>query len=293
MDLLEGMATYVRVVEAGSLAAAARQLRVTASAVSRQMTMLEEELRVPLLVRSTRRMAITTAGQRYYERCLRVLRDVEEAQAVGRADRLEGPLVVTTPVTLGLTRVAPHLASLMKQHPLLRVDLRLEDRVVDLAFEGVDVAIRVGSLPPDSADLVAHRLFAFQRVVVASPEYLRQRGEPETPEALASHDALVYSLGSGGEIWSLRDEQREVCVPVNVKFRVNAPHALRELAVRGVGLTLLPEWFVAEELGRRTLTRVLADWQTAPVVVNAIHRTDRRGMARVRALIDHLRAAYS
>jgi DNA-binding transcriptional LysR family regulator len=292
MDLLEAMATYVRVVEAGSLAAAARQLRITAGAVSRQMTMLEEELRVPLLVRSTRRMVITAAGQRYYERCLRVLRDVEEAQAVGRAEVLDGPLVVSTPVTLGLTRVAPHLPSLMKQHPLLRVDLRLEDRVVDLAFEGVDVAIRVGSLPPDSTDLVAQRLFAFHRVVVASPEYLRQHGEPKTPEMLASHDALVYSVGPGGDIWSLRNGEHEVRVAVNAKFRANAPHALRELAVCSVGLTLLPEWFVAEELRHRALTRVLTDWHTAPVAVNAIHRTARRGSSRVRAFIAHLRAAY-
>jgi len=291
MDLLERMATYVRVVEAGSLAAAARQLRITASAVSRQMTMLEEELRVPLLVRSTRRMAITAAGQRYYERCVRVLRDVEEAQAVGQVDLLDGPLVVTAAVTLGLTRVVPHLPALMKRHPQLRVDLRLEDQVIDLASEGVDVAIRVGGVPPDRTDLVAHRLFSFQRMVVASPEYLRQRGEPKTPEMLVNHDGLVYSLGAGGDTWLLRDEEREVRVAVDVKFRANTPHVLRELAICGLGVTLLPEWFVSEDLRRRSLTRVLTGWQTAPIVVNAIHRTDRRGAPRVRALIDHLRAA--
>src|SRR5580693_6004566 len=141
MDLLDKMATYVRVVEAGSFTAAARQIRISSAAVSRQVAVLETELRVTLLARSTRRMAITPAGRRYYERCLRVLREVDDAQAVGRGEGIEGPLQITAPVTFGLDRVAPHMHALMVKHPGLRIDLRLEDRLIDLALEGVDVAI--------------------------------------------------------------------------------------------------------------------------------------------------------
>ncbi len=145
MDLLDKMATYVRVVEAGSFSAAGKQLRISSGAVSRQIATLETSLRRSLLRRSTRRMEITADGRRYYEACLRVLREVEEAQAAGRGTGREGPLQITAPVTFGLERVVQHVAGLMAKHPELRVDLRLEDRLLDLALEGVDVAIRVGA----------------------------------------------------------------------------------------------------------------------------------------------------
>src|SRR5277367_4614665 len=138
MDLLDKMATYVRVVEAGSFSAAAKQIRISSAAVSRQVAVLEAELRVTLLARSTRRMAVTPAGRPYYERCLRVLREVDEAQAVARGETVDGSLRVTAPVTFGLARVVPHMRGLMVKHPGLRIDLRLEDRLVDLALEGVD-----------------------------------------------------------------------------------------------------------------------------------------------------------
>jgi len=149
--------------------AAAKQLRISSGAVSRQIAALEEDLRTTLLRRSTRRMEITPSGRRYYESCLRVLREVEEAQATGRGTGHESPLQLTAPVTFGLERVVPHMAGLMTKHPGVRLDLRLEDRLLDLALEGVDVAIRVGHPPAPTADVVAHPLTSFRRVLVASP----------------------------------------------------------------------------------------------------------------------------
>jgi DNA-binding transcriptional LysR family regulator len=293
MDLLEKMATYVRVVEAGSFSAAAKQLRISPAAVSRQISSLEDELRVPLLRRTTRKMSITPAGRRYYERCLRILREVEDAQALGRTGATEGLLSISAPVTFGLACVVPHLSSFMSAHPGLRVELRLEDRLIELALEDVDVAIRVGSVLPDSTDVIAHELMSFRRVLVAAPVYLKKHGEPRTPEALAKQDALAYPSGDALDSWILVHQEREVRVRVNAVFRSNAPSALRALAIDGIGIAMLPAWFVDEDLERRALRLVLPGWETEPVAVHALHRREHRGSARVRALVEHLRAAYS
>jgi DNA-binding transcriptional LysR family regulator len=293
MDLLEKMTTYVRVVEAGSFSAAAKQLRVSSAAVSRQIATLERDLSVTLLARSTRRMAVTDVGRRYYERCLRVLREVDDAQAVGRGDPFDGPLVVTSPVTFGIAFVAPHMHALMQRHPRLRVELRVEDRLVDLALEGVDVAVRVGAAPVDSADVVAQELASFRRVVVASPGYAKRKGEPKSLEALAKHAALAYPVMIGGDVWVLGDGEREARVRVSVAFRSNALHAIRELAIAGAGVALLPDWLVGDDVRSGALRRVLPAWRSEPVAVVALHRTSLRGEPRVRAFIDHLRAAYA
>ena len=285
MDLLDKMATFVRVIEAGSFSAAAKQLRISPGAVSRQIATLEGDVRAELIVRSTRRMTITSAGRRYYERCLRILRDVEDAGRVGRGDGVDGPLQVSASVTFGLARVVPHLHTLVARYP----DLRLDDRLLDLALEGVDVAIRVGSAPPDSADVVASPLMSFRRVLVASPAYLKRKGEPKTPEALAKHDALAHLGSAAPDIWILRDGEREARVRVNIIFRCNALHALRELAIQGAAIALLPDWLVTDELKRRRLRPVLNGWRTDAVPVHALFRTEHRGSRRVRALVDHLR----
>ncbi len=293
MDLLDKMATFVRVLEAGSFSAAAKQLRISSAAVSRQIATLEREVGVTLLMRSTRRMNITPEGRLYYERCLRVLREVEEAQLVGRENKVEGLLQITAPVTFGLTRVVPEMRALMIKFPGLRIDLRLEDRVLDLALEGVDVGIRVGSTPLQSTELVAHKIFSFRRVVVASPDYLKRKGEPKTPEALAKHDTLTYTGGDISDSWTLTSSDREARVRLNVVFRCTALHAVGDLCVQGAGIALLPDWLVAGSVKRRALKIVLASWTTDPVSVNVIHRSAHRGAPRVRALVDHLRAAFA
>lgn len=289
MDLLDKMTTYVRVVEAGSFSAAAKQLRLSAAAVSRQIATLEEELGADLIRRSTRRMTITASGREYHERCLRVLREVEEAQAVGRGEKLEGLLKVSAPVPLGQARVVPQIAALMARYPALRIELTLEDRRIDLALEGVDVAIRAGGAPPGSADLVAHRLWEFRRVLVATPEYLSRKGEPRTLAALGRHPGLTYVVGS----WTVRDGAREGRIKMDPVFSTNAISAIHELALAGAGIAVLPDWLVAEDLKRKRLRQVLASWQAEPVLVHALHRTLQRGEPRVRALVEHLRAAWS
>lgn len=290
MDLLSKMATYVRVVESGSFSAAAKQLRISSAAVSRQIAALEGELRVSLITRSTRRMAITAQGRSYYERCVRILREVDDAQRVGETGEIEGPLRISAPVTFGLACVAPQMAALMTKHPGLLIDLQLEDRLVDIMPEGFDVAIRVGSAPPQSTELVAQKLLTYERALVAAPRYLKKHGEPARPEALAAHDAVMHLMGPA-DTWTLHRDEREVRARPRVVFRSNALHALRDLAIQGAGVALLPEWFVRDALASGALKAVLAAWRPGPVTANAIYRKDPRGAARVKTFIEHLRGA--
>jgi DNA-binding transcriptional LysR family regulator len=292
MDLLNKMATFVRVVESGSLTAAAKQLRISSGAVSRQIATLESDLQTSLLTRSTRKMAITPPGRRYYERCVRILRDVEDAQKVDRSDGVDGPLKISAPVTFGLACVAPQMSALMKKHPGLLIELQLEDRFVDLMLEGVDVAIRVGSAPPESTDLIAHELMTYRRALFAAPSYLKKHGSPRSPELLANHATLMHPMGLT-DTWTLRRGEEEARVKPRVAFRSNALHALRELAIDGAGIALLPEWFASAEMASQRLRMVLPLWRPLPVIANAIYRKDQRGAPRVKALIEHLRSSLA
>lgn len=288
VDLLSQMATFVRVVESGSLSKAARRLGLSLPAVSRQLAALEVELGVELISRTTRRLKVTEAGERYYTRCRRVLREVEEAQGSVREGEPRGPLSIAAPISFGLSQIAPRLPALVARHPGLRVDLRLEDQIVDLIGEGVDVSVRVGLAPPEGAALVARTLMIFRQAVVASPAYLRRRGVPKEPAALARHDALMPlpPLGPPG-VWRFWRKGVEAQVEIAGAFRSNAPHALREAALAGLGVALLPEWLIEGDVASGALRPLLGDWSAMPVNVLALHRAELRHSACVRAFLEH------
>lgn len=288
MDLLSQMATFVRVVETGSLSAAARREKLSLPAVSRQLRALEEDLGVSLVARSTRRLSVTDAGRRWYEHCVRVLREVEDARSdVAAGGALRGRLVVSASVTIGASLIVPRLAALVRTHPGLAVDMRLEDHLVDLVGDAVDVAVRGGVAPPDSASVVAHPLLQFIRVVVAAPAYLKKRGTPREPEQLAAHECLAqHGSANASGSWRLIDGAEARIITVRGGLRSNAPLALRDLARDGAGVALLPEWLVADDLAAGRLRRVLAAWSSVPITIWAIHRTELRGTPRVRAFLD-------
>lgn len=293
MDLIGKMATFVRVVEAGSFSSAAKQLRVSTAAVSRHVTTLEAAVGAALIARTTRRMAVTAAGQRYYERCLRVLRDVEDAQSVARTD-LAGPIRISVPVTVGFLAGVTLLRPLLVEHPGIEISVRLEDRVVDLALDDVDVAIRLGSRLPLTTEIIAVPLSSWSRVVVASPDYVRRNGEPKTLAALSNHDALSTLGEAARDGWTLVGAS---AAPSRIRMRTrcscNSGHMLRDLAVDGLGVALLPPWFVAEDLRRRRLVHLLRAWVSEPVAIHALYRASLRSENRVRVLVDHLRGAYA
>jgi DNA-binding transcriptional LysR family regulator len=290
MDLLAKMETYVRVVESGKISAAARQLGISAPAVSRQIATLERELRTSLVTRTTRKLTVTARGQWYYQRCVGILREVEETHRIQEGDGVAGIVKVTAPVTFGLACVAPQVGALMKKHPALLVELTLEDRLVDLMPEGYDVAIRVGSEPPVSSALVARRLMTYRRTLVASPGYLRAHAAPTRPEGLARHHALMHVAGPS-DSWLLQSGKEEVRVRPRVVFRSNALHVLSDLALQGAGVALLPGLVVRSAVAEGRLRRVLPAWHSTSVNANAIWRMDQRGSKRVQAVVEHLRAS--
>jgi DNA-binding transcriptional LysR family regulator len=292
MDLLAQMRTFVRVVEGKSLSAAARSHNLSLAAVSRQLSALESELGASLIVRSTRKLHITEAGHRWYAHCLRVLREVDDARASMRSSSdVQGSVVVSVSLTFGTAFVLPRLRALMTKHPRLAIDVRLEDQLVDLVGEGVDVAIRAGAPPPDSTAYVAQPLFAMERQLVAAPSWLKRHGVPTRPEQLAGAECLVQVTSAGNVVrWSLRRtgrggvvDQRVIDVPSRV--RTNAPLALRELALDGLGVAYLPDWLVSEDLEKGRLRRVLPEWSSVPGTAWAIYRSELRGAPRIRALL--------
>lgn len=291
MDLLAQMATFVRVVDGKSLSAAARAQRLSLPAVSRQLRALETDLGTSLIVRSTRRLHVTDAGRQWYAHCVRVLREIDEARAEVRSTKLvHGTLVVSASLTFGSVVIIPQLARLARAHPHLVVDLRLEDQLVDLVGEGVDVAVRAGSPPPDSTSFVAHPIFAMHRILVASPGWLRKHGSPRTPEQLARRECLVQVTPSGTVVrWALRrGGEEERVVEVRGPVRTNAPTALRDLAVDGAGIAYVPDWLVEDDLAEGRLRRVLPEWSSPRHMAWAIHRAELRGAPRLRAFLDAL-----
>lgn len=296
MDLLEQMATFVRVVEGKSLSAAARAQGLSLAAVSRQVTALEAELGAALLVRSTRSLRVTEAGAEWYARATRILRDVDDARAAVRGDRrARGTLVVSASLTFGTVVLLPRLGALAAAHPELTVDLRLEDQLVDLVGEGVDVAIRAGSPPPDSTAYVAHPLFSMRRVLVASPRWARKHGAPKEPAQLERSPCLVQVTPSGAVIrWAVERGDERRALEVRGPVRCNAPSALRDLAVEGVGAAFVPDWLVEDDLAAGRLKRLLPAWTAPPITAWAIHRAELRASPKLRAFLDALpRAAKS
>ena len=293
MDLLSAMATFVRVVDASSLSRTARALGVSPAAVSRQLTALEAELGVQLLVRTTRRLTITEPGRRFYEHAARTVADAEEARASVRTDQIVAGLVaLSVPTVFGPGDLDVSLAKLARKHPGLRIDLRLEDQPIDLLAEGVDIAVRAGLVPPNTTTLVASAIGEGERVVVAAPSYLRRRGEPKEPADLARHDAVVHlHAGADVGVWTLASGARSIRVEVGGPFRSNALLALRDAAIEGAGIALLPRFVVREALlARRLRPLALSGWQPRGQVIYALVRAEARARARTRVVLEHLRA---
>jgi DNA-binding transcriptional LysR family regulator len=279
------------VVDAGSLSAAARALRLSLPAVSRQLNALEAGLGVKLLMRSNRGLQLTDAGQRFYLESVGILGSVERARAAtAGGDAIAGRIVVSVAISVGLELVVPRLSPFLAAHRSLELELRLEDRLVDLIGEGVDVAIRAGIAPPDSTAYVAHVLGDENwRVAVAAPAYLRRRGKPSTVRQLAQHDCLVH-LGPSGPNRRLTFRRGEEIADVELRgpAESNAALVLRDFARAGLGVAVLPEWLIDDDVREGRLRRLLPGWRNGPSSTYAFHRVELRGSARVRALIEAL-----
>lgn len=292
MDRFEAMALFVTVAECGSFSAAGRRLGLPVSSLSRKVASLEARLGTRLLERHGQGVRLTEKGRAWHQHCRRILAEMEAAEAALGDDAavVSGTLRVTAPVNLGQRFVAPLLAGFTAAHPQVRVELSLNDRLVDLVEEGFDLAIRSGALADSS--LVARRLGAFRRILCCAPAYRERHGPIDTPAALAEAEALVFTRLAHPHHWRLLDGNgAEHRVPVRSRFRSDNADALHRAALAGQGVILTPVWQVAEDLARGRLVRVLPHLASAPVPVHALFPDARLLSGKVRALVEAAVAA--
>jgi DNA-binding transcriptional LysR family regulator len=284
MDRLQAMAAFVRVVEAGSFSGAARQLGIGQPAVSKTIAQLEQRLQVRLLARSTHALTPTDAGLRFYERALVALREVDEAEleARGAGAGLSGRLRVSAATTFARLLIVPRLPEFLSRHPSLDIDVILDDRVIDLVSEGIDVALRLGTLADSSA--VARKIATGCRSVVATPAYLARAGMPTVPADLVDHSAVVYS--QLGDSWIFRQGSTEVSITVQGRLRVSAAEGIRAAVLADLGLAVASDWMFAPELASGAVQRVLPDWTLPSLDLWAVFPTGRLASAKARAFAD-------
>ena len=289
MDRLAAMQAFVKVAELGSFSAAADQLDLSKSAVSKMVRSLEDHLGARLLNRTTRRLSLTEAGGRYVEHAARLLADLAEVEARTADEQAtpRGRLKVNAPMSFGLRHVAPLVPGLLRAYPELTLDLTLNDRVVDLVDEGFDVAIRIGRLP-DSA-LVARKLCAVDLVLVASPAYVAAAPPLDDVRDLARHTALLYAYGPLRDEWRLERDGETVTAPVHGPLRANNGDALGIAALAGLGIALLPDFIVREDLAAGRLVRVLPTVSGGQLGVHALYPANRHPLAKLTAFVDYLR----
>jgi DNA-binding transcriptional LysR family regulator len=278
------METFVCTVETGSFSGAARRLDVGQPAVSKAIAQLEDRLQTRLLLRSTRGLTATEAGQAYYESAKRAIAMVDEADGAARgvsAD-LVGKLRVCAAVTFARLHVIPHIKRFLERHPALEVEVMLDDRQIDLLENGIDVALRMGDLGDSS--MTARRIATGRRLVVAAPVYLAEHGTPQIPADLAKHEAVVYLADSGGATtWSFEHDSTQLSVTVNGRLRVSAAEGVRAAVCAGVGVAITSEWMFAPELASGIVQRLLPEWSLPSIDLWAVYPSGRLASAKARA----------
>ena len=288
MDKLRNMEVMVAVVEAGSFAAAARQLHISAVMVGKHIQQLEAHLGVRLFQRSTRQNSLTEVGAAFYDDSKRVLEQVRWAESAVERSRAvpQGLLRVSAPFTLGNHVIAPLVADFLQRHDQVRVDLQLTDSVVDLAGEGFDVAVRIGQVVNEG--LVARPLRPYRMVIAAAPAYLQRHGTPERAADLARHQCLSHSVWQRRVEWTLRDGKDEFFWPENVRFVCNQGDGLREAALRGLGLIMQPEVLLADDLASGALVPVMQPCLPAPRPVQLVYAPDRRQLPKLARFVEYV-----
>jgi DNA-binding transcriptional LysR family regulator len=285
MDRLDAMQTFVAVADLKGFAPAARKLHLSPSAVTRLISALEERLGARLLQRTTRQVALTDVGTRYLERVRRILSDVEEAEGAAEGERTlpSGRLVISAPVGFGRLHVSPVMSAFLKRYPEVAGELRLSDQMINLVEDGVDLAVRIGHLADST--LVARHAGEMRRIVVASPAYLKARGEPKTPASIAAHDTIQFGAMAASE-WRFVGNGSEVRAAHAPRFITNSADAAIQYAEAGGGLTRVMFYQAADALRAGRLRIVLAKFEQKPLPIHLVYPTSRLLSAKVRAFID-------
>ena len=292
MDRLNAMKAFIRCVERGSFSAVARELETTQPTISKLIASLERHLGGKLFARSARELSLTAEGQRFYEQCRPIVDAVRNAEVSFRSGREEvaGTLRAATSVSFGRTQVMPRLGAFMRAHPLLRVDLQLNDRFVDLVEEGIDVAFRIGELTHDN--LLARRVGTTYRVTVATSDYLKRHGRPRHPDELKQHDCILYTGLATRDAWRYVRDGQSFSVRVSGSFRSNSAEAVRAAALDGMGIAFAPLWLFGDDIRARRIRAILVDYPPKPLPIHAVSPTVRRHSAKIKAWVDFFHAAF-
>ena len=293
MDRFAELKAFCLVASNGGFSAAARQLGVATSSVTRLVDALEQRIGAPLLNRSTRSITLTDSGRGYFDHATQILASLDEADdaASGRDAEPAGVLRIAAPVTLAIRYIAPLLPELARRYPKLELDMRLNDALTNMVDEAIDVAIRIGN-PEQQPNLIARKLAGHQRHIVASPAYLAAHGAPRTPDELGRHNCLLFAYGASRSTWRLRNSDLATEVEVRGSLHVNNSDMLRQAALGGLGLALLPGWLIQQDLADGKLVAVLTEYQANPgemdVGIYAVYPANRRGASKIRVFTDML-----
>jgi DNA-binding transcriptional LysR family regulator len=292
MDLFQAMTVYVRVVESGSMTAAAQQCAMSTTMVGNHLRALEQRLGVRLLNRTTRRQRLTEFGSAYYQRCLEVLGLVADSERLAEQsqDTPTGTLRITAPLTFGTEKLAPALSEFALRYPQVKLDVMLSNGRPDLLENGLDVAFRLGAIEP--SNVIARPLIDYTLTMCAAPAYLARRGNPLTPEDLQQHDCLAFAYPAGddwqsvGKHWRLRGPEGEVMVAVSGTLLINSSAGLHQAARTGMGIVMLPDALVEQDLASGKLVALMPDYQLPSRPMNLIYTQDRYRLPKLRHFVD-------
>ncbi len=287
MDVLLSMSVFRRVAETGNFSEVAREMDISQPTVSKHVAALERHLSIKLLNRSTRQLSLTEVGKQYYDRCIHILDELIETESLLRNQESvpTGTLRINTPVTFGEICIVPHLWQFLDKFPELTIDLIMDDHYVDLVKDGIDVAIRIGPMP-DSA-LVAKKLGDSPRVVFASPNYLKQRGEPKSLQDLQKHNCIVYTLLTTRNEWHFIGPNGEETIRVNGRFSANNPRTICDAVIDGQGIAVAPLWLVNKYIETGEVKVVLENYVPTPLEIHAVFPGRRYVPAKVRCFIEY------
>jgi len=286
-DRWQELRIFVRAAESGSFSRAARELRLSQPSVSRIISELEARLGVTLLLRTTRRITVTDAGALFLDRAREILADMEDAEDAARGlDSLRGVIRLALPVVYGTREIIPLLPKFLALHPELKVEMAVSDARQDLVAEGADVAIRLGEL--DDSVFGTRKLETLERMLVASPGYLRARGTPKKPADLASHDCIFGPGNFGRDSWSFSRDGAEISVDVRGRIHTNSGPGVFASVMAGLGIAMVSTVMAGPEIKQALLVPLLRGYRLSPVDVHAVFPGGPRPSTKVRALVDFL-----
>jgi DNA-binding transcriptional LysR family regulator len=291
MDVFEDMRIFVSAVDLHGFTAAADKLGLSKQFVSRRVGALEQRLGVRLLTRTTRKLAVTDLGRIYYERSVRILADVDEADlaVTSQSGQPRGLLRVSAPMSFGTMLLGQLLPRFLLDHPEVSLELDLNDRAVDIIGEGYDMAVRVAALADST--LIARPLAPVPMLVCCSPDYLARRGAPASPDELKRHDCILSSQ-SRSPLWFFSEEGKLRALPVSGRIRLNNGELARDAAIAGLGIVRLPRFIVAAALDSGALVSLLQDYEAPVSSVYAVYPQHRQASLIIRALTDFLVASF-